>query len=434
MGYFSVNQERSQDIIATEEGCVTNELWVTLVISGLVGGLGAVAALSLPAGRDTVGGIASIAGVIVAAWSLGRLIGEYQSSPAPAIATLLAMGAFFGGYSLASAILPQTAHPQEPRPVPKRTGDRTALLLLSDAEPETYSPSATALELVQLQDDDVLRLGIVATPFLFAAQKARYRAVGGISPARRQVREILEAVESSLAGSAFDYFGLAWCSGPETLRDQVEDLVKAGYARVAVLPLGIAESLEMIRAKSLLDRGRPEDAGISVAYGPALGAADAIAALVARRIEVGLDAPDRTGVILVAHGQPDPQAELNPGFDDDEAAFVNRVKMLFTEDTVTPANVRLAWADWREPDITSTVRHLAALGCARILVSPTCYAFDSISTLLDVPIAIRQSRVEPSVPVVTLSTWRDEPEIVDALRAAALDALREFDEVAPEAS
>ena len=85
--------------------------------------------------------------------------------------------------------------------------------------------------------------------------------------------------------------------------------------------------------------------------------------------------------------------------------------------------MRLAWADWRDPDVASTVRHLAALGCTRILVCPACYPFDSISTLLDVPIAIRQARIDPAVSVVTLSTWRDETEVIEALRASAVAAV-----------
>lgn len=411
---------------------MTGGLWIALVLGGILGGLGAVFALSLPPGRDTFGAITTLSGVILSAWSLGRLIGEYRNAPVPAIATALGAGAFFGGFSLASALLPQSGHRQEPNPISATTGRRAALLLLSDAEIETYSPSATALELVALQDDDVLNLGIVSTPFLFAAQKARYRAIGGISPARRQVREVLEALETSVSDTPLEYFGLAWCSGDGNLRDQVDDLARAGYSRIVVLPLGIGESLEMVRAKTLLDRSRPAEAGVTVAYAAPLRSADEIAGLVAGRITAGLGPPGKTGVALVAHGQPDTQAEQNPDLDENEAAFVNRIKMLFSEDDVDQSNIRLTWGDWREPDVTSTVRHLAALGCDRILVAPVCYPVDCIATLLDMPIAIRQARIDAAVSVVTLSTWRDELEVVGALRAKALEALRELEAVPAE--
>ncbi len=411
---------------------MTGGLWIVLVVGGLVAGLGVVAGLSLPAGREAVGGIVTLGGFLLCAWSLGQLIAEYRSAPVPAMTIALAMAAFIGGYSLASAVLPQVAHRERPLPVAAATGDRTALLLLSDAETETYSPASTAVDLLSLQEDEVLRLGIVATPFLFAAQKARYRAIGGISPARRQVREIAEALERVLAGSEVEYCGIAWCSGYGSLLEHVGDLARAGYSRVVVVPLGVGESIEMVRAKTILDRSRPDEAGITVAYAAPLRSADNLARLIARRISIGLDEPDGTGVALVAHGQPETRAELNPALDNDETAFLNRIKMLFADDETLQRNARLAWADWRDPDVTSTVRHLAALGCTRILVCPACYPVDSIQTLLDVSMAIKHARTGSAVSVVTLSTWRDEPEVLEALRERAIDALSELDKPASE--
>ena len=239
---------------------MTSGLWVTLVVGGLIGGMGAVAALALPIGREMLGGITSLVGFALSAWSLGRLLGEYRSATTPSVAIALAIGAFIGGYALASSLLPQAARRDEPHAIATATGDRMAVLVLSDAENESYSPALTALELVTLQDDDVLSLGLVTTPFLFAAQKARYRAIGGISPARRQVREIVEALERALVGTDVEYCGLAWCSGAGSLREQVDSLARAGYSRIAVLTLGVGEPLEMARAKLLVDRSRPDEA------------------------------------------------------------------------------------------------------------------------------------------------------------------------------
>ena len=402
-------------------------LWIALVAGGLIAGLGVVGALALPVGREPVGGIASFLGFLMSLWALGRLASVYDNPQTPVVALCLAAAALAGGYGLASVMLPQVARQEIPRPIPAPPSHRTALLLLSEAEPEPYDPAATALELVELQEDDVLNLGIVTTPFLFTAQKARYRAVGGLSPARRQIREIAEAHERSLEGLGFEHFGVAWCSGRGSLLEQIEDLARAGYSRIVVQPLAVGEPLEMQRAKMLVDRGRPDEAGVAIAYAAPLHSADAIAALLARRIVLGVDDPTTTGVALLAHGQPETREQLHPGFDADEASFVNRIKMLVAETGVPNQNIRLAWAEWRDPDVTSTVRHLAALGCTRILVCPACYAVDCIATLIDIPMAIRQARIDPLVSVVTLSTWRDESEVVAVLRDRTLDALRELD-------
>ena len=402
-------------------------LWIVLVVGGLVAGAGIVAALCLPAGRESLGGVASLLGFFASAWALGRLIASYGGPQTPAVAAALATAAVGGGYALASAMLPQLARRPTPRQLVSTNGARIAVLLLSDAEAETYQPTATALELLTLQEDDVLDLGIVATPFLFTAHKARYRAIGGRSPARRQAHEIAEALERALSGTSVEHCGVAWCSGPGSLPERVDDLARIGYANVIVQPLGVAEPLDMQRVKSLLDQSRPGEAGIRVVHAPPLHSAEAIAGLVARRISVGLAEVSLTGVALVAHGQADSRVQLNPSFDEDESAFVNRIKSLTTDIGIPGANVRIGWADWREPDVTSTVRHLAALGCTRILVSPACYPVDGLATLLDLPLAIRQARTEPAVTVVTLSAWRDEYEVIQALRDSVIEALRELE-------
>jgi protoheme ferro-lyase len=96
--------------------------------------------------------------------------------------------------------------------------------------------------------------------------------------------------------------------------------------------------------------------------------------------------------------------------------------MLVSEAGIPTMNVRTAWAEWAQPDVTSAVRHLAALGCDRVLVSPAVFPFDCIATQLEIPLMVRQARVD-SVPVVMLPTWRDDEGVVGALARAAAAAL-----------
>ncbi len=401
-------------------------LWIALAAGGLLAGLGTVATLAIPSGKELLGGAVTLGGLFLSAWTLGRLIAEYQTASTPVVALALGLGSYIGGYALASTMLAQISYRPQSHTINAAEGDRAAILLLSDAEPDTYSPAATAHELTTLQDDGVLRLGIVSTPFLFAAQKARYRAIGGSSPARRQVREIAEAVEQCSAGLGFHSCAPAWCSGPGNLLEQVESLARTGHSRVVIVPLGIAESLEMVRAKLELDGERASDAAIRIAHATPLRSVEAIAAFLVRRISAGITEPDQTGVALLAHGQPEAQADVNPAFDEDETTFLNQIKTQLSEGGTPLESVRIASVEWHEPDVTETVRHLAALGCSRILVCPACHPVDGISTLLDVQMSVQQARVESETSVVMLSTWHNEPEVVESLCARAASALHEL--------
>ena len=160
-----------------------------------------------------------------------------------------------------------------------------------------------------------------------------------------------------------------------------------------------------------------------VVYADALWSSERIAALVASRVMAIAGDPSSTGVVLVGLGQPEERARSCGSFDEHETAFLNRVRMLLLERGLSETFVRLAWADWRAPDVTSAVRHLAALGCERLVVMPACFPLDTVETLLDLPLSVRQARVEDAISVVTMTAWSDDAGLVEELRSRALLAL-----------
>ena len=102
--------------------------------------------------------------------------------------------------------------------------------------------------------------------------------------------------------------------------------------------------------------------------------------------------------------------------------------MILLENHIEGHLIRTAWADWRDPNITETVRHLAALGASKVLISPACHPVDCISTLLDFPMAVRQYRVDPQIRTLQMGAWGDQPEVAEALVTAVQDTARELDD------
>jgi hypothetical protein len=192
-------------------------------------------------------------------------------------------------------------------------------------------------------------------------------------------------------------------------------MVSRGFRTVVVAEAVIAESLEVDSAKRSVDALRLSDLGVTVTYAGPLWRSERIATLVSTRILAILGDPDAGGVVLVGQGQPEDRARDRREFDEQETSFLNRVRMLLLERGVADQSVRLAWADWRAPEVTGTVRHLAALGCRRIVVSPACFPLDSIATLLDLQLSVRQARVDETVSVVTLPAWHDDPAFAEEL-------------------
>ena len=401
-------------------------LWIALIGGAFVAGVTIVAALVVVRNHEPFAAILGVLGLGLCAWSFGRLGSVYANVDVLVYAFGFAIGAFGGGYALASALLDRLSHVAPLAATePAMDVQSATLIVFACAEPESYDPRSTSRELARLADERLVDLSIGVTPFMYAAQKARYRAIGGTSPERGQVRQLAEAVERILGDRVFSRVETAWCDGPDELPRRIVEAVANGSRTLVVAVTSVGESLEMVNAKRSIDRLRLAESGVSVVYTRPLWATERIISVLASRILAAADDPETTGVALIAHGQPETREQSNASFDADENGFVSRVRMLLADKGIAENRVRVAWAEWRDPDVTSTVRHLGALGCSRVLVVPACFPFDNLATRLDIPIGIRQARLEATISVVTLNAWNDDPAVPDALAEEIREAYEE---------
>jgi protoheme ferro-lyase len=243
-----------------------------------------------------------------------------------------------------------------------------------------------------------------------------------------QVKSLVVRVENLLERDRFGWVDLVTCRPKDRLDVALVKTAERGYDRIVVAALSVADSRELDIAKSSVDTLRPEEHALSVMYAAPLWSSDPIIEMLADRIwqAVGAD-PESAGVALLMHGQPEAYEQSHATFDVQENAFCNRIRMLLVERGLPETNVRLCSMDWRLPDVTETARHLAALGCTRVVVSPACFPFESISTVLDLPVQTRQARLDESVFLTVLAAWGDDPVVADALASAVRTAAHELD-------
>jgi protoheme ferro-lyase len=383
--------------------------------------------------------LAFMAGNTVAILQVARLYGE----PAIALAAAaVSLAAAAGGWGLASALLAPLLEDRDVPPEvretddssnseaggdsnPGTTGDDTgipAVLLLVCLEPETYSPRRVATELAALAHAGLREAGLIITPFLYLAQKTRYRTMGGTSQeaasARRLTRCLEELVTTRWPGASVE---LVDCSTTYALASRVSELAAAGHRRFVVANASVADSYELDRATAALNSLHPRAIGLGVEVTPPLWGSEPLASKVADRVLAVTADTATTGVALVMHGQPDSRHQTNPDFDEQEAAFCSRVRLLLQEEGIDEHMVKSCYHDWESPDATETVRHLAALGCKRVVVVPACFPFESTATVLDLPVAVAQARVEEHVSTVVLPAWNDEQGIAEILVQAIDD-------------
>jgi hypothetical protein len=404
--------------------------WVALLGGGVFAGLGPVAAMTWPRGREPFAVAGAVAaGLTSAAGLVGIAILGGRAGVAVA-AGFLGVASGLCGFALGGAVLAQLgAEPALallPDPLPPPTS-RLGVILLSSAEPEEYRPSHVARELQQLADAGVQLPPEPMRPFIFASEKARFRfcehlgARDSVSATARRLSGLLGAVGATVVP--------AWTDDHPFADEALATLCGTGVRRVVVAELTCARDAPFTRAKGRLSAVRTKEAGVEVVDAGTLWSSQALAERVAARIIEAAGSASRrplAGVALLGAGQAPEFDDVDPDRAEQETYFHQRVRALLVEAGFDAEHVRPAWVEWHDPGVTEVVRHLAALGCSRIVVAPASIPVETRSTLLDVREYVEHARVDAAVEVFVLPAWNDDPVVAQELADAVRRALTEL--------
>jgi len=400
-------------------------IWLALLVGAAISGASVVGVLVVRRELELLTALFGMIGFGIAAFAFAEIFQEYARPDASLWALAFMVAAAGGGYALASTLLYRfgvnPAVQGLPDPLPPDIG-MPAVVLVASVESESYDPRETAAMLQGLSDEGLLDASIGILPFLFFAQKARYRVVADDSPSVHEASTLAERLSDTISEA---HAQVQWTAsaGPGSVTRAVLAAAARGHRRIVVAELFVAEPAQMELARAEIHALGLGARGIEVRFTGALCDAERVLSMLVARVTRSADSA--TGVVLVGHGQPEERARMHPEYDEQELLFLNRLRMLLVERGIADDFVRLAWADWGEPDITSSVRHLAALGCRRILVVPAVYPLDTVSTRLDLEVALRQARVADNILATTLPPWRDDDAVVAELHDRVAAALNE---------
>lgn len=405
--------------------------WIWLIVASVGVGVAFVALMVCPRASQLLALIV-LAGAVTASVLIIVQIGvELENVSAVGAAVLFAVAGTSAGYWATSAMLPLLARPDDRSPVvvkpPAASVDaQAAVVLLSCAEPARYGVRATARALQRLLSTGALEMPAGAMPFVFLSEKARYRQVRDRHPARDVVRGVAERLEERAAAAGGTTLLVAWCDGRPSLVDAAPAALAAGYARVVVAVAGADGAFETATAihgaeEAMCSASPPAH----LRSAPSIWRTESLAVRLCERIlettrEIELGA---VGVALIAEGTPAQWESDHALWAEHETYFLQRVRLLLTERGINANAVRIGWLEWQSPDVTETVRHLAATGCERIIVVPATAVTSTLAIMVDLPHVIESARLPDTVHAITLSAWNDDPGLVDALAESIDKAL-----------
>jgi protoheme ferro-lyase len=398
-----------------------------MLIAGVAGGAVACATMVVPRRRLAPTGLTGLVMAVALVLASARI---WHSTTRPDVmiaSAFIALGAFGGGYALASSLIPQLTRPRTTAPtIPVAEGGdaRLYVVLLSDAEPEAYDPRAVTAAFGRYEAAGVALPPDVARPLVYASERSRYHHAGG-SPARDEVRAVARDVETRLvADGTADGVGVAFCSGDPSLAEAVADLAATGVHRIVVAGLTVAWTHAFETAVSDVQRQAASAAGPVLEVTDPMWASSHIAAMIARRTLSALGPEvNEDGVVLVSEGEPWQSGRDDPAAAEQTTFFTQRVRAELVDAGLAADRIRSAWLEWEEPDVAEAIRHLGALGARRVALVPVTFPVETIPTLVDLRFAAERAAGETGVVATVLDAWGNDPAVVQSLVEAIETAL-----------
>lgn len=134
------------------------------------------------------------------------------------------------------------------------------------------------------------------------------------------------------------------------------------------------------------------------------------------------------GVVVCLPGRPPALDQAAPEAVEHETFFAERVRRALETAGLAPAHLRTAWLDWQDPDVIETVRHLAAVGCERIVVVPAAWPVEDLETLVDLEVSAAEAASSAGAWVATAPAWGSPPVVGEAVADAACAVLDELED------
>ncbi len=258
----------------------------------------------------------------------------------------------------------------------------------------------------------------------------RYRVIGG-SP----LVEITRAQAAALAESLGWPVEVGMRFSAPSIADGIQSLARAGVDRIAAIILspqyspllmdGYAKAIHEARAELGGGAPRVEVAG---AWHDEPALIDALKRSVSRAIE-RLPTSRRTtvAVLMTAHSLPKRVAEQEPDYLGQLRATAEAVALAAR---LRADQWQFCWqsaghepGEWMKPDFADLMPELAASGHKDVLVAPVQFLADHLEILYDVEIGAREQAERHGLTFHRIESLNADPGLVDALAAAARQAL-----------
>lgn len=339
------------------------------------------------------------------------------------LAIPLALVAFTIGYlGMTYAFLSR----EDSRPVPTITRalndpgkGHTAVVYFTHGEPETYDPIGWLNQFREFDEQKIAFVPFPFRPFFVHTLRDKYLEVG-TSRHRQMHLRMLNSLEKEfrVQGDTTTRFYLSFLDDAPRPDAAVIQALNEGASQIIVAEVFLTISNHTAEGKELIEEVQAEKYGAKIKFTGPLWNSDALRSMFVQRANANISntPKSKVGILLVGHGQPDEWDQEFPTETEQETSFRQSILKLLEQDGYRKENLSLAWMEFKKPEPAEKVEEFARNGVDKVLYFAAAISADSIHSQSDIPELVQHAKIPPSIPLINLGAWNDDPIVIRAIK------------------
>ena len=284
----------------------------------------------------------------------------------------------------------------------------------------TYGTPASASDLERFYTD--IRGGRRPTPEQLSSLRARYEAIGGISPLNVRTADQIHALGEALEHRAPHRYLVASASkhAPPQIEPAVKELAGLGVERIIGLVLAPHYAQMSIGEYARRLTSSAESVGVRHSMLERWGSEPVLIDLLADRVADELaraSSPGRSVVIFTAHSLPTKNMISGDGYPSEvaETAALIASKLELRAYEVAWQSAPRTPEPWLEPTLAHVLDRAAADGAQSVVVCPVGFTSDHLEVLYDLDVEAAAHCRAAGLEFHRTASLNAEPRLFDAL-------------------
>jgi protoheme ferro-lyase len=296
----------------------------------------------------------------------------------------------------------------------------TAIIYFTHGEPETFNPIGWINQFREFDHQGIKFAPTLVRPIFISKLREKYLKIGK-SNHRMMHEQMFHNLQQRYrdSGDTSTKFYICFLDDNPRPDAAVIQALNEGASRIVVAEVFLTISNHTAEGKELIEEIGINDYQVELKYTGPMYDSDLLKDMYIQRANAHLNEipKEKTGVLLVGHGQPDEWDEEWPTLTEQEISFRQDILDRFVQEGYTRENLSLAWMMFKDPKPGPKIEQWAADGVQQVIYIPAAISADAIHSQADIPELVEMAKVPADFPRINLGAWNNDPMTISAIKA-----------------